>query len=107
MKRILLTLCAVILAVTLNAQEHMTFKGVSLGCEITSFVSQLKAKGFTVTYNSDRGVILNGDFAGKSNCKVIVLPTNQSKLVWKVAVTFPEISSWYSLKSEYKSFKES
>ena len=61
MKKILLTLCAVILAVTLQAQEHMAFKGVSMGCNITSFVSQLKTKGFTVEYQADNGVILKGN----------------------------------------------
>lgn len=107
MKKILLTLCAVILAVTLQAQEHMAFKGVSMGCNITSFVSQLKTKGFTVEYQADNGVILKGDFAGKSNCTVMVLPTKVNKMVWKVVVQFPEKTSWYSLKSEYNSFKES
>jgi len=107
MKKILLTLCVGLLTLAVQAQEHMTFKGVSMGCNITTFVSQLKAKGFTVNYEADKGVILEGDFAGKSNCKVYVLPTKQSKMVWKVAVKFPEQSSWYSIKSEYKSFKES
>ena len=107
MKKILLTLCTVILAVTLQAQEHMAFKGVSMGINITSFVSQLEAKGFTVEHQSDNGVLLKGDFAGRSACTVIVLPTKASKKVWKVVVQFPKKTSWYSLKSEYKTFKES
>ena len=64
MKRILITLCAVILSFSAQAQEHMTFKGVSMGCDITTFVSQLESKGFTVDYEADNGVILTGDFAG-------------------------------------------
>lgn len=107
MKRIFLTLAAIILAVVMQAQEHMSFKGISMNTDITSFVSQLKADGFTVVYESDKGIILNGDFAGKSDCEVMVLPTQERKLVWKVVVIFPEKSSWYSLKSEYSSFKES
>lgn len=107
MKRILITLCAVILSFSAQAQEHMTFKGVSMGCDITTFVSQLESKGFTVDYEADNGVILTGDFAGKSSCKVYVLPTKQSKMVWKVAVKFPEQSSWYSIRSEYRTFKDS
>lgn len=107
MKKILLTLCVGLLTFAVQAQEHMTFKGVSMGCNITTFVSQLKAKGFTVNYESDNGVVLEGDFAGKSNCKVYVFPTKQNKMVWKVAVRFPEQSSWYSIKSEYHTFKDS
>ena len=107
MKKILLTLCVGLLTLAVQAQEHMAFKGVSMGCNITTFVSQLKAKGFTVNYEAENGVILEGDFAGTSNCKVCVLPTKQSKMVWKVAVKFPEQSSWYSIKSEYRTFKDS
>ena len=47
MKRILLTLCAVMLAVALQAQEHMSFKGISMGGNLSTFVSALKNQGFT------------------------------------------------------------
>ena len=107
MKKILLTFCTIVLALALQAQEHMAFKGVSMDCNITSFVSQLKAKGYTVEYQNEDGVILTGDFAGKSDCYVIVLPTKASKMVWKVVVQFPEKTSWYALKNEYLSYKES
>lgn len=107
MKKILLTFCTIVLALAAQAQEHMVFKGVSMDCNITSFVSQLKAKGYTLEYQSEDGVILKGDFAGKSDCSVIILPTKRNRLVWKVVVQFPEKTSWYSLKNEYLSFKES
>ena len=107
MKKILLTLCVGLLTFAIHAQEHMIFKDVSMGCNITTFVSQLKAKGFTVEEEADYGVTLKGDFAGKRNCFVFVFPTKQSKMVWKVAVKFPDHSSWDSIKSEYLTFKDS
>lgn len=107
MKRILLTLCAVMVAVTLQAQEHMSFKGISMGGNLSTFVSALKNQGFIQEDYYDNMVILKGDFAGKSDCTIVVGATENTKSVWKVVVTFPEKVSWYSLKSEYKSFKES
>lgn len=107
MKRFLLTMCAVILAVALQAQEHMTFKGIAMGCDLTTFISKLQAQGFTQELIQDNVALLKGDFAGKSNCSIIVGATKKSKKVWKVVVNFPERSSWYSLKDDYISFKES
>ena len=70
-------------------------------------VSQLKSKGITHELTEGSIAMLKGDFAGKSDCTIGVLATKQSNTVWKVVVYFPEKTSWYSLKSEYKSFKES
>lgn len=107
MKRILLTFCAVMLTMALHAQEHMTFKGIPIDGSLSSFVSQLKSKGFTHELTEGNIAMLKGDFAGKSDCIIGVLASKQSKKVWKVVVRFPEKTSWYSLKSEYRSFKES
>lgn len=67
----------------------------------------MEAQGFSVEYKNDAGVALSGDFAGKSDCTILVIATKISKTVWKVVAQFPEKSSWYSLKDEYNSFKES
>jgi outer membrane protein assembly factor BamA len=85
----------------------MTFKGIPINGSLSSFVSNLKSKGFTLDLIEDGLATLKGDFAGKSNCTIVVVATEQSNTVWKVVVFFPEKTSWYSLKSEYESFKES
>ena len=107
MKRFLVTLFAILFSVAIYAQEHLSFKGISMGCDLTTFVSKLKGQGFTQELLYDDAAILKGDFAGKSNCTVVVAATKATKAVWKVLVIFPEKSSWYSLKSEYLTFKES
>ena len=107
MKKLLLTLCAILFAMSAYAQEHMTFKGVSMGCNITTFVSQLESKGYTKKLLQDNGAVLSGSFAGKDDCIIFVLCTESTKTVWKVAVKFPEQTSWYSLKSEYNTLKAS
>ena len=107
MKRLFILTCAILFAVAVQAQEHMTFKGLPMNCDLASFVSQLEAKGYTKLSIDEDSAFLSGSFAGKDNCTIIVLCTTAAKLVWKVAVYFPEQTSWHSLKSEYNSFKQS
>ncbi|MBR5249106.1 MAG: hypothetical protein IKV28_00770 [Bacteroidales bacterium] len=106
-KKILLTLCAVLLTASLQAQEHMTFKGVSMERNVKSFVSQLKSKGLSIEYQQEEGTILTGEFAGRSECTIVVIPTKGNKKVWKVVALFPQKTSWYSLEQEYYTLKES
>ncbi len=107
MKRLLLTYCVILVATLAYAQEHMAFKGISMDRNVTSFVSQLKASGYTELLVQDEGAVLSGNFAEKDDCTIFVLGTNRGELVWKVVVKFPERVSWYSLKSEYNTFKTS
>ena len=107
MKKILLTICTLLIVALAQAQEHMTFKDISMDCNLTTFVSKLEAKGYITKLTEATGAVMSGSFAGKDGCTIYILCTETTKSVWKVAVKFPEQSSWSSLKSEYKSFKES
>ena len=107
MKKILLTICSVLFAMLAQCQEHMTFKGIPMDCNLTSFVSKLESKGYIKEVIQDNGAVLSGNFAGKDDCTILVVCTASSKLVWKIAVQFPERVSWNSLKNEYNSLKES
>lgn len=107
MKKILLTICTLLIVALAQAQEHMTFKDISMDCDLTTFVAKLKAKGYKTTLIQEDAAVLSGNFAGKDDCKIVVLCTAASKLVWKVGVVFPKKISWSSLKSEYNTFKES
>ena len=78
-----------------------------MGCDMTTFVTQLKGKGFELKYIQDNGAVLSGAFAGKEDCTIYVLCSANTKQVWKVIVDFPKQSSWYSLKGQYNSLKES
>ena len=86
MKKILLTLCTLLIVALAQAQEHMTFKDISMDCNLTTFVSKLEAKGYRTTLLEDDNAVLKGNFAGKDDCSIYVLCTAKSKLVWKVAV---------------------
>ena len=97
---IMMLLCA--MSVCATAQEHMSFKGIPMDCDLITFVSKLEAKGFTNQRNtSETSAWIKGNFAGIDDCEILILSTSTSKLVWKVVVYFPEQISWYSLKREY------
>ena len=68
----------------------------------------MKAAG--LTYNSNISSIvgypvLDGDFAGLSNCHFTILHT-KNKTVCKVLITSDDIGGWYSTKSKYEDLKE-
>ncbi len=107
MKKLLLLTVAILSICFAQAQEHMSFKGVSMGCNISTFVSKLKSLGYVEKAREGDLVVLSGDFAGKDDCEIYVMSTSASKQVWKVGVFFPKQVSWDSLKGEYKNFKES
>lgn len=79
--------------------------GIPIDGNISDFVIKLEAKNFSVIKKYGNNILMEGQFAGKS-AEVFVLSTNKTKTVWKVAVYFNKKSSWYSLKSDYKEYKE-
>ena len=106
MKRYLIVFFVLVLAAVANAQEHLTFKGVPLGGDISIFVSKLELKGYYVEEKSYDEILMIGDFAGVDTCEVYLSPTPKSRLVWNVTVKFPQKASWQALKGEYLSLKE-
>ncbi|MBQ7951879.1 MAG: hypothetical protein IJ286_02060 [Alistipes sp.] len=112
MKKILIYICAILFAVTSYAQEHMTFKGISMDCDIDTFATKLEAKEymrvpFSTKDVGNASVVLIGNFAGVDKCFIIVQGTPLSKKVWRVGVLFPIEDSWGALKSRYESLKNS
>ena len=62
---------------------------------------QLENKGFSFISNIENGIVLEGDFAGFSNCEIIVSYSPYINLVWRIIVLLPQKSQWYDLKEEY------
>ena len=84
---------------------HMTFKGVPIDGNLSSFVSKLKQKGFTVLHSEKGTAVLKGDFASYKNCMVGVYE-HESGNVNRVAVMFPEKDTWARLYGDYSKLKE-
>lgn len=107
MKKILIYICAILFAVTSYAQEHMTFKGISMDCDIDTFVAKLENGGLLKSdeHKYKFSTLLTGHFANEDNCNIYVMYTPQSKLVFKIVVQFPRKTSWSSLKDQYNRLK--
>ena len=109
-KRILFaTLLCMATCLTANAQDetnHLEFKGIPIDGNMSSFLSKMNEKGFKTVTIQEEGTILSGQFAGE-NVDIIVYASPKSKTVYMVTVVFPEKTSWYSLKSNFKNLENS
>lgn len=107
MKKILATLVAGILAISLFAQDsHLKFKGVPIDGSLTEFVNKMKSAGFTHIGTEDGIAALQGDFAGYKNCTVAVFTVKPLNVVSMIGVIFDSKNEWADLESDYDFFKE-
>lgn len=84
---------------------HLTFRDIPIDGSINDFVSNLNKIGYVKTKDLKNCVVLSGEFAGR-DCEIFILYTEKTNIVWKVAVFLPEKSSWYTIESDYKYFKD-
>lgn len=108
MKR-LFTFLFLFVSLNLSAQ-HLSFKGVPIDGNITEFVSKMKAQGY-VTHELNGQVgnntyILKGQFAGMSDCTILILYSTLTKTVCKVVVSSDDYTSWSSVKNQYTTLSE-
>lgn len=68
MKRIIYTLLCLMLAITISAEEHMEFMGISMGMSVDDFAAVLKEKGYTISPESAKAPkgkrLMQGDYNG-------------------------------------------
>jgi len=108
MKRLFLSVVISVITLISFAQtdsKHITFKGIPIDGTLTSFVSKMKAAGFTEAGLFDGIAALKGDFASYKNCTVLVSMIKATNKVNTVAVMFPEYDQWSQLENNYKYLK--
>lgn len=103
---IFILICMSVMGFAQENKEHLTFKGVPIDGTLSSFVAQLKQKGFTHIGTNDGVAMLNGDFASYKNCTIGAVSLKDKDLVVKVAVIFPSRDTWSALESNYQSLKQ-
>ncbi len=95
----LLAICLMIATtLTATAQKHQTFKSVPIDGKTSTFINQLKQKGFNAVDDSET---LTGTFAGYDDCEVTVLSSAQTNNVYGVRVKIPMCAP-LSIYAEYK-----
>lgn len=109
MKKVAFLIC--LFSILYNAgftqENHLTFKGIPIDGSVESFAAKLKQDGYTEKYISDNGaIVLKGQFANE-DCEIYLLPTPQTKTIWKVGVIIDtEYTSWISIKTDFNEFKD-
>ena len=108
MKRILTIVAFIFSFMFVMAQtpnNHLTFKGIPITGTLESFAQKMEAKGFRKINSDKPSVLLEGEFAGYSECRIFVYKNPNRNIVYQVAVNFPTEYSWARLEKEYNQFK--
>ncbi len=102
MKRFIITVVAILMAVTLNAQDaHLKFKGIPIDGEYKAFAQKLVQKGFKQVEVSTDGIVLVGNFMATPGVMVVVYPDPTSKAVSMVSAMIETGDSWAQIESKY------
>ena len=105
MKKSIFVLVALFLGLTSMAQEHLSFKGISIEGSMESFCEKLADKGFTELGNDGNTTLFTGDFTGR-NATVGVISDDDGENVYSVVVLFDSSGEWNVLVSTYKYYKD-
>lgn len=105
MKKIVIILTVLFVAIDIMAQEHLSFKGIPIKGSLTEFCQKLKSKGFTSTGRENTSAFFSGDFAGRK-ARVLVGATDDGKNVFTVVVFFDPSGEWKTLVDTYDYYKQ-
>ena len=106
MKKLVLFFMVLCMSLATMAQGHMTFKGVEINGTLSEMVTKLKTKGLTYLGADDGIAMMKGDFAGYSDCQIVVLSMKETGKVNAVAVVFPAVEEWSLLERNYNRLKD-
>lgn len=86
--------------------KHLLFKGVPIDGTLKQYIARMKTAGFTHVRTQDEVALLQGDFAGRKNCKIYVTTLDGNDIVSNIVVVFPEQTTWEYLHGDYNNLKE-
>lgn len=85
--------------------EHLKFKGVPIDGTLNEYVTKMKQVGFQLIETEDGIALLEGEFAGYSDCMVAVKTLQKQSLVHEIVVLFPSQDKWSGLSYDYERLK--
>ncbi len=88
-----------------DTTPHLAFKGVPITGTLKNYVARMESAGFRCINAQSRHAILEGDFAGYTDCSVQVSTLQALNIVSTIAVMFPEKDKWPELSSNYTRIK--
>lgn len=105
MKKFIFSLVLLLAVVSVRAQEHLSFKGISIEGSMVDFCQKLKAKGFTLVERQNDISLFVGDFTGR-DATVGVSATDDGENVFAVVVFFDPSKEWKTLVNTYNYYKD-
>ncbi len=105
MKKILVVLAAIFIAINVMAEEHLSFKGIPIEGSMTEFCQKLKEKGFTPIKRENNTAFFTGNFTGRQST-IIVIATDNGTNVFSVNVFFDPNKEWNILVDTYDYYKD-
>ena len=107
MKKIVVTLFLLMSFTLIFAQssEHLKFKGVPIDGTLSEYVLKMKQAGFQLIETDDGEAVLEGEFAGYSDCMIGVKTLQKQDLVHEIVVLFPSQDKWSGLSYDYERLK--
>ena len=108
MKKILLFLALLLVSAASSAQtdEHLKFMGMPINGKIMEFQQALAKKGFFCNGTDGNTISMHGAFADNKDCNVIIMCSQDTKVVYSVSVIFPADEDWNSLYGRYSLLKK-
>ena len=88
-----------------QSSEHLKFKGVPIDGTLNEYISKMKQAGFQLVGTDDGVALLEGEFAGYSDCIVGVKTLQKFNLVHEIVVLFPSQDKWAGLNYDYERLK--
>lgn len=91
--------------ITKAQSGHLSFKNIPINGTLNEFVEKLKNDDFILSEINDNIATMKGTFVNKS-CELYIVSSPKTNIVWKVIVYLPKDENWYSLKIDYKNYKD-
>ena len=105
MKKLLLFTLIIFSVLQLHAENHLTFCGVQIDGELSSFMLQLEEQGFTSEIKDGTGV-MTGTFMGQE-VGIIITTTPKSHNVFSLVAMVESNSKWAVLETIYRNMVDS
>lgn len=103
MKKISITLTAILISICAHAQ---VFMGVPISGTTSEFANQLKLKGFVLSSESKPTLVVMTGKLGSDEVRILIAGTPKTHLTAKLVVLYPEEETWYSLLADYNKVRK-
>lgn len=105
MKKALFSFIMLAFCMGIQAQEHLSFKGVPIDGTLQEYIQKMYEKGFICKSKKNGIAEMYGDFAGFKSCMIRVSTLNDKDLVNTITVIFPQRKNWTELMTDYNTLK--